>query len=392
MVALLVCAIMLQIAIWRKPLKFTVKINNFAAHWIGAIIYFTVYIILILLLRYYQINKKITIVEIKNWFLSLLQLFQSISIGKQISLILFIIMFTFLWALIILKLQQFLKHIVWKLYFYYVFINKINPDKKWSSVLEKKMEDFISKYSFHALLYNHFYPALYRASKRFEESMNRVPFPKKKRVIIIAFVLSIPVCILIEILVNRGQLYYTFYYFFAYVIIMHYIIVSEAIFHTHSHYEYPQILVERYYGFPKYIYVNLTKPEETLLSLYAANPGKLPYTGQLYHVPVAHGLFTEHFIYMYRRFIYQPVVLLKETNDFDFHQYHNENTYRSFGINDIKISEDAFFVEDLEDQDVMDYMNTLELKEWIRTREYKELEQWYLSEFQKQNITDEDKH
>lgn len=318
-----------------------IKIKNFIITWSCAIFYFITYIIGIIILRYWQLNTSRDLREIwKQFKTHILGNFIRLSIYNQLLIIICVGIGVVLWFLIIVKLQKVLRHKVWQLYFYYVFRHYVS--KKFSRKLEFAMVDYSHHYSFDTIC-GKFY------SKGFPLSPTKTIALTK-----IVLTLTIPLIITIDCWLNNWTLYYTFYYLFIFIFAINYIYIDETIVHTHGHYEYPEMLIERNYGYPKIVYVNLTEAEENLLALYAASPAKLPYTLDLHHQYTGPSpLFTEHGIKLFRRFEKDDISLI----------YYNIHTSKGFKDTDLKEICEKWFVEDPYDPAANEYYLQLKTRQ-----------------------------
>lgn len=164
-----------------------------------------------------------------------------------------------------------------------------------------------------------------------------------------------------ECFLNNFQIFYFFYYIFLFIIINHYIRVSDVVQATSYAPSYATFLIERYYAYPNIVYVNLPEAAEVWFELFAENSTLVQVqAGPFFHVSV-NG--TNHINDLYRFELF--LGMESQINECHTIHYHNPTIRKYFEPKDVKYIANNYFVEDPDNPLASEYYEKLK-KKWAK--------------------------
>ena len=356
-----------------------IRIRNFYLVWAWVLLYVLIYILGLVVLRFTQLASERNLRELyynyKNLFY---EHFIVAGLYYKIINLLFVLIILLLWLILIVRAQRFLRHRVWQLYIYYVYKRFIPtkliqidgetavnlamtyiPSELNMGIAEKWVVKYYRYYSLDALWGNLLDWIDSKCSKRFDIYVVTSSMALKKYLFLRVILFAItPICVAIECWQFNWCVQYIYYYLFFFVFAINYLLIDETIREIYFAVEFVEIILEKNYGYPYVMYVNLTKSEEDLLDFFAACPTKLqkiiPDLKAL-QIDVDGGIIpgfaTTNFIRFTRSFWREetPKGVI----------YHNLFTGRSFWEKDLYILGDRYFVEDSNEPEALEYYHKL---------------------------------
>lgn len=355
-----------------------VRIKNFYITWMLAVLYGFIYILGLIVLRFTQLATDRDFRELYHKYKNLFyEHFIATGVYYKLINFLLVLIILLLWLLLIVRAQRFLRHKVWQLYIYYVYKRYIRtqllqfnnktllelstqciPDPSCQGILENWVQKYCRYYSLSSLLAKPQNWLFSIFSDRVGTQYIVPVLEKKYKILRIILLVITPICIAFECWQFNWCVHYVYYYLFFFVFAINYLLVDETICDINYAPEFVQILLEKNYGYPYVIYVNLTKAEENLLDLFAACPTKvkkiIPDLDKLlieiegFAVP---GVATTNVIRFTRCF------WREEKSEGIL--YNNLFTGRSFWEKDLHKLGDRYFVPDPNEPEAMEYYNQL---------------------------------
>lgn len=318
----------------RRPIKPTCKINNFFMTYVFAGIYIMCFIVFLIFIRILQYGKFLDLKILFKAYILLFVHFEQCSFYVQIIYILGGIILILLWILIFYKIRNRLARNLWKIYYYkknIYMLTKLNNDEKF--------KELCFHISMHYTFFNFCRSLTHQLNKiitiRYTEPIER--FFRYLPHLILLFL------VFFECYNNNFILHYTLKYLIIYMVYNLWYRLSFIIHKSNGFLD--EILIERAYGEPNILYVNLTENDEKLLETYILEPHnyeKLEKLGSADYIDV--GILCYIPIYYYRRFVWiSGDVIGLPANQMI---YLNKLTLKYFEEVDIKRENGRIYVKD----------------------------------------------
>ena|ERR1700753_3677539 len=376
-VAILTALILALILIY--PYSYPVKIKNFFLAWFCSFAYLILYIILLLGLRFINIAKLdvgLLWGRISTEFVSMYGT-NSAKINLILTLSLIIIILT--WLILVIKIRSILAHQVWKLYYYYrcahlvnkryyqtgmdVRTTKYNNFIEWCDIFERRLSVYaFGEYMVWGAFFSKFFRNLFN---------NNVSINNFVKYLKLSLFLSVPLVFLLDCVLNKGVIFFTFLYLIIFMVLRTWIQVSDVI-HNYRATCLDHVLIKRAYGYPDFLYANLTKAEEKIIQLYVTNHEILEKFGLDINFEYDEYGLPYHFIHFRREFILFNEEGIK-IEDFPLNGqyaaewgpfYWNEKLGIGFKLNELEEINGKYFVHDANNTEAMAYYD--ELKKMVR--------------------------
>lgn len=263
---ILLIFIVFLVLILKISIKPIVKIENYTLTYFCGGFYILFYFLFFFILRILQLGKTFDLKNFVKKFFGFFINFQESSFFIQFIYIGGVIILILLWLIIFFKIRKILRFQLWKLYFFKANIERLTVCSTETVAKFHKTRDKYKRFSFFTL------------GKKVTRYLNKILFYVNKKEFNIVnttgptqILRFFPLLILFFIFILECYnynfvLHYTLYYLPIYMVFNIWYLISLVL--DKEVFTIDQILIERAYGEPKILYVNLTELEEKLLETY----------------------------------------------------------------------------------------------------------------------------